>query len=626
MSTPQQEKPNPNDPLFFEVGSAMKSAGIVEFSLIRLDFIFKIKTLADSEITYSAFAEFLPDKSFSENRDSIVKRLKELQKEGTLLINTKEDFEDVKKEVGNVLSDNSDALMQRMSSANIGEHKKLEEVFAYKYSANFTSTLYETIILEDIPRFIGYNSEANTIEEKLYIIDEIDEVQRIIKPMPKEAHACRPYEFVNAQELFLYLKKAHFETIASLYTKSKNIVQKYVVQDIYIQQLLATNVVWSYFQDKMPTTTYLLATGDNNSGKTAAGYTYKGIGYRAVSMVNPTASNIYRTCGSIEAAQVTIVLDEAEKVSDNKDTTMADTLRSGYQRDEVLPRNDSSDTGYKTNYYFPYCFKFMISEKGLNEYDSKGVLDRTLSFNTKPGDPAYNIDIKEVLVYGRNTTSPYLQNCFNEIISFRKLMLLYRLVHFQDKIEDIDIGLTRRNKELAKPILMLFIETEVQAEVEETLKYFLEQKNERKQNTLEATLGPLVLSFFTDKSKKIINKPITEIWAKVVKELSTDATYNSALVKQIETFEFGTLYKGGVLGKLRDRFGGKTKKFNGVRNMVFNYDTVSAVAENYTTEIKIKCKRVSYPVPVPVQDTVDSVDSVPEETPSEKQNFKGEEQ
>jgi len=589
---------NSNDPLFFKVGPMMSKAGIVEFSQMRLDFIFKIATPTDKEVTYSAFADFLPTDSFNKNRESILKRLAELFKEKTLLINTKEEFNELKQEITTILSDNSAVLMDRMSS-NIFETKgkKVEEVYAYKYSSNFTSILYETVILEGIPKFIGYNAEAKTIEEKLYIIDEIDEVQRIVKPMPKEAHACDPYEFVNAQELFLYLKKAHFESISSLYTKSKNIVQKFVIQNQHIQRLIAVDTVWTYFQDKFGTCHFLSATGDNNSGKTAAGDTFEGIGYRVVNMTDPTAANIYRTLGSIEPGQVTIVLDEAEKINDFQD--MLSCLKAGYQRKKRLPRTDSVDIGFKTNYYYPYCYKFIISEKGLSNFKAKGVLDRTLTFSTKPGDPAYDVDIKEVLAMGNDTDDPYLQKCYKEIIEFRNTMLLYRLIHFQDKFVNIDVGVTRRNKELAKPILQLFFETEVQPEIEQALLHFLQYKNERRKNTLEANLVPIILSWFGQNPEKgkVIVKPIIDIWIVIIKELTDKVYLPNTAPSFIEVPDFGLthpLYKGTITSILRDKFSAEDKKSGTVRSLILNYDIVSEVAANYNVEIKIECKRKVY--------------------------------
>jgi hypothetical protein len=157
-----------------------------------------------------------------------------------------------------------------------------KKIYTYKYSENFKGVLYETVIINGQSLFVGLNPNAKTVEEELTVIDEINEVYRIIKPMPPQSHACRPYTFKDEAELLHYLKKAHYETIDTLYTKSKNIVTRYVAQDPRIQRLVSIDIVWSYFQDKFTAVHYDNIVGDNTSGKTATGDTIEETAYRVV--------------------------------------------------------------------------------------------------------------------------------------------------------------------------------------------------------------------------------------------------------------------------------------------------------------------------------------------------------
>jgi hypothetical protein len=484
-------------PLTFEIKPIMSKAGIIEFYLWRYDFVFKIKT-PDNKI-YSEFVTFKPSDSFDANRESIVKKLSTLVKKGTLPV-TKEEFVILGREVTNILSENYELLLQRMSS-NIYETGEgpSRRIYTYKYSENFKGVLYETIIIDGQSKFVGYNKEAKTVEEEPFVIDEINEGYRIIKPMPVQSHACRPYEFKNGEELIHCLKKLHFETIDTLYQKSKNIIQRYVAQDLNIQKLIATDIVWTYFQDKFSTVHYDSIVGDNTSGKTAAGDTIEETAYRTVAMTDPSAANIYRALGSLEPGQITIVLDEAEKINDFPEMLAA--LKSGYQIDKKIFKINTA-VGYEQEFFYPYCYKFIISEKGLNDYKAKGVLDRTFSFNAKPGDPVDDIDIKEVIVYGNNcsniitgdeTEDLHMQERYDEIVDFRNAMLLYRVLHFKDKIVNIDVGVKRRNKQLVKPTLQLFYGTEAQREVEETLEYFLELR--KKRTAFQTTRGVCKILF-----------------------------------------------------------------------------------------------------------------------------------
>ena len=120
----------------------------------------------------------------------------------------------------------------------------------------------------------------------------------------------------------------NLETIDSLYKKAKSIVRKYNDQDNPKLNLLAIDIFWSYFQDKFGTTHYLDIVGDNDTGKSSLGNTYEAVGYRAVNMTSPTAPNVFRTLGTIEPGQCTLVLDEADKIDESVD--MMNILKAGY--------------------------------------------------------------------------------------------------------------------------------------------------------------------------------------------------------------------------------------------------------------------------------------------------------
>ena len=70
--------------------------------------------------------------------------------------------------------------------------------------------------------------------------------------------------------------------------------------------------------------------------------------------------------------------------------------------------------------------------------------------------------------------------------------------HFKDPIPDLDIGVESRDKELVKHSIQLFYGYKCLNEVKETLQYFLDLKNEKKESTIESILlqkivAPLVI-------------------------------------------------------------------------------------------------------------------------------------
>jgi hypothetical protein len=75
-------------------------------------------------------------------------------------------------------------------------------------------------------------------------------------------------------------------------------------------------------------------------------------------------------------------------------------------------------------------------------------------------------------------------------------MLVYRLIHFKDPIHDIDIGLDGRDKELCKPLIQLFNNKNVgsENEIRTALLRFLNAKNQKKGNLIEAALHPIIVN------------------------------------------------------------------------------------------------------------------------------------
>ena len=58
-----------------------------------------------------------------------------------------------------------------------------------------------------------------------------------------------------------------------------------------------------------------------------------------------------------------------------------------------------------------------------------------------------------------------LSACIGELLDFRKLMLCYRLVHYEDELSNIKISLINRDEELSYPLLQLFYGTEAFEEI-----------------------------------------------------------------------------------------------------------------------------------------------------------------
>ena len=473
------------------------------------------------------------------------------------------------------IDNNNDSTEADIKTLNNGcvrrGHKQSQknEHFAYKYSNKGKDQLHEAVIVDGRPLFLKY--ENDTICE----VTGKKASERIIKPSTLEEYPYEPYEFENMEEVHLFEEKAKRESIYSLYQKAKSFVKKYNDQDDYKLNLLTIDIVWSYFQDKFGTTHYLIIVGDNDSGKSSIGNTFEAVGYRVVNMTSPTAPNVFRTLGVIEPGQCTFVLDEADRIDESTD--MMNILKSGYDYDKRVPKTNTNS--WKVEWFYAYGLKIIIAEKSPNKLKAKGLLDRTLLVSAFPGGADF--DIKEV----KNPKGdPELEKALSELLDFRKLMLVYRLIHFKDPIPDLDVGVKRRNKELCKPYIRLFYGSQAQTEVEDTFQTFLDTKNSKKAESLEATLLPVIIDLVQQKGNSIFT---SDIWDFIKARLNGRSSPNN--INEYYVGEY-TIYKNSITKFLEDKFGAGYKHTEYGGKIIFFPDKLQKIMKSYDLDIKIKTK------------------------------------
>jgi hypothetical protein len=468
---------------------------------------------------------------------------------------------------GNAKSDKSDQQKQE-------KQKPKPKFTAYKYSKKGKLSLHEAVILAGRPVFLTIIDGKGNNDIQSY--DIIEEDIRIIEPPHVENYPYEPYEFENMDDVLKYRDRALNENIDSLYLQAKNIAHNYNDQNKDKISLLAIEIIASYFQDRFPTTHYDIVLGGNGSGKSSYGDTFTAVGYRVVNLTDPNAANINRILGPIEIGQCTIVSYETGAIDKHPD--LMSILKTGYSaRGRTSKINDNTRD---PEFFFTYCFKMIISERMPNLRDAKGVLDRSFSFTTYKGLPKY--DIKETLEPQGNQARQERLNALND---FRKLMLIYRLVHFKDPISDIDVSVEGREKELCKPIIQLFYNTKAQAEVETTLQNFLNLRTEKKEITLEPILHPII--------SNLISKEGNEISVGLIWEELKDTIGGSADEKkpnEYHTLEYGTIYNNTIGNILEHTFGGRPKHRRFGNTFIFDPEELTRVGKAYNLTTKIQTK------------------------------------
>ena len=216
--------------------------------------------------------------------------------------------------------------------------------------------------------------------------------------------------------------------------------------------------------------------------------------------------------------------------------------------------------------------------------EARGVYDRTFSFTAYAGDPKF--DIKETLNPQGNTAC---QNRLDPLRSFRKLMLIYRLVHFNDQVPGIDTGLRRRNRELCKPILPAV------SEIKSMFEHFLAVKKHRKENTIEITLFPLIINLVSENG---IELPASSIWHRITAGGVDGHFDGDRKPNEYQTADFGTIYRNSVTNIICDKFGAQRRHKERGNVLIFDLEKLVKIGKTYDIETSIQLK-------LPTEDTAE---------------------
>ena len=452
---------------------------------------------------------------------------------------------------------------------------KLKTIPAFKYSNKGKDTLHEAIFLNGKPSYVTYNA----MDDKIEIKEVIEESTRILRPPTQEEYPYTPYEFENKDELTRLMNKAkEIKSLDPLYKTAKEIFQKYVDQDKYIMTMLPVDCIWTYYQDLFPTTHYSEGIGDNDVGKSSIGYTFEYTAYRVVKGTSISGPNYYRLFGYVEPGQCTIVEDEGDSISDDPDKIR--NLKAGYEYTAKIPKINMNTMDQAQKWYYAYSYKMILAEKSMSQLKAKGLVDRTFTYYCRPGKVKYSI--KEVVSDNINK-SPKLHSLYKELLEFRKLLMCYRLVYYRDVLPQIITNLKNRDNELCKPILQLFYGTEAFNEIKEALEYFVSQRRERRSNSIEAALYPILKQFiYPNKTSTLfdskdnapaLNKFVVVQYSKIWAHITGGAIagkFNDNKPTQYETPDYGILFQNTLSKLIADKFGADLDRQPSGSILIFN--------------------------------------------------------
>lgn len=194
------------------------------------------------------------------------------------------------------------------------------------------------------------------------------------------------------------------------------------------------------------------------------------------------------------------------------------------------------------------------------------------------GNPLY--DISEVV---NDAGDDNYKELLNELLDLRKLLLVYRLLHHDHSFPDIKLSIKNRDKQLTKPLIRLFQNTQVIDEIISFLSKYLAEKKEKKVNSFDARLFAIVIELVSRIGSSIPNE---KLWEEILKQISGKPIPNKP--QSYDSEEFGTISKTKISSICEDKFGAKKGHDGQQRILKFNKEILTKLSVNYSTFDKIE--------------------------------------
>ncbi len=432
--------------------------------------------------------------------------------------------------------------------------------------------LAEAVLIGGRPCFL-----IATINGSVDIQRSIELEDKILIPLEKEAYINKPYSFLSEDHVTSCIDNAKQANLDTLYHKIKSIWKKYVDADDFYISLCALDTIYTYFQDKIGLTHYLFFVGNVGSGKSNNLRILQCLAYRNMTSTDITAANIYQFLGSMEEGQGTICEDEADDIDEDKDKMRI--YKNGYTTGYPVLRTDTT-YGRKQYRFHTFCFKAFAAERTPDSTKAKGFNQRIIQLTSLYRSPQY--DISEVI---NPACEEKYQGLLDELLETRNLLLVYRLVHFNDKIPDIRLNIENREKQLFKPIIRIFQNTKTLKEILPIISRYVSQNRELNANTLHAFLYKTIKELIQIENNAELES--NQIWDSIKANLQGDEIPNRP--QSYQSVEFGEISQKGIVQILKDVFGAtKSKRHGEGRKYVFDLKKLERLGKIYDLSIDIQ--------------------------------------
>ena len=163
-------------------------------------------------------------------------------------------------------------------------------------------------------------------------------------------------------------------------------------------------------------------------------------------------------------------------------------------------------------------------------------------------------------------------------MNVRKLLLIFRLLNHNDPIPNIKLNIKNRYKQLTKPVIRLFQNTESIDEITSSLSKYLIEKNQEKIDSIDSAILTFIVNLVSKHGETLYND---QIWIELKTKYPNGEIQDKPYSWYIEGY--GSVSKNSITKTCETKFGAKLHRDPGSgRGLIFNQKTLNKLVENYS--------------------------------------------
>jgi len=408
------------------------------------------------------------------------------------------------------------------------------------------TVVYESIFFKGKPAFLLYSKSQNrfTIEYELQVNEDT------IYPLQKKMFPYRPYTVDEA--LLEYLNSENLDASA-LYQEVFNEFNKFLYLELQWKKLSAVQTLETYKQQKLLTTSYLFYQGDNDSGKSQAGYVHNYLDYRPLFSISLPNADVYSYLGYHDEGCGTIIEDEAEDLGRRRYEEKMKLYRSGYKKGATVPRIEFDSYGERIQKFWKaFCCKIF---DGLCLPNDQGFRQRCIPINMVQGIPEKDeITERDKLRFD----------------GIKIKLLAWHMKTYFDDLPKVETSLRGRVKEIWKPKLQIaaLVGKALFDAMEALSLDAKKEKDEEVRESMQAYLTKAVIKCCMEQ-QGTMEISFADIWDKLRKVLGAydDIEHPNEIRSYV-----GTITKAQAGAMLNAVLGGRRSRKGKSRSRTYTFD------------------------------------------------------